>query len=300
MRRFFWVLLAGLVPALSQMPVARATEILHWDRLPLAVPLIVGEERVIFLDHEMRIGVPPSLTGHLRVQSAGGAIYLRANAPIEPTRLQLQDAATGALILIDIAARPGTQDHAPLEPVRIVVENTHSTHPDRHDGALIESDAAPSPTPPQTPTAVVLTRYAAQSLYAPLRTVEAVSGLSRVNLPHALNLDTLLPTLPVRATALAAWRLNDEWVTAIRLTNTTTQWLVPDPRAVQGDFTTAAFQHPDLGPAGDSSDTTVLYLVTQGHGLAESLLPAVSAIDASRNLSAPSIPASARKGTHEK
>ena len=36
--------------------------------------------------------------------------------------------------------------------------------------------------------------------------------------------------------------------------------------------------------AGTPSDTTVLYLVTRGHGLAESLLPALSPIDASVNL----------------
>ncbi|WP_153549501.1 DUF3438 family protein, partial [Pseudomonas aeruginosa] len=35
---------------------------------------------------------------------------------------------------------------------------------------------------------------------------------------------------------------------------------------------------------GTPSDTTVLYLVTRGHGLAESLLPALSPIDATANL----------------
>ena len=57
-----------------------------------------------------------------------------------------------------------------------------------------------------------------------------------------------------------------------------------DPRALQGNFVAATFQHPNLGPAGTASDTTVLYLVTRGHGLAESLLPALSPIDASVNL----------------
>jgi hypothetical protein len=47
----------------------------------------------------------------------------------------------------------------------------------------------------------------------------------------------------------------------------------------------ATFQHPNLGPAGTvPSDTTVVYLVTRGHGLAESLLPALSPIDATVNL----------------
>ena len=94
----------------------------------------------------------------------------------------------------------------------------------------------------------------------------------------------MLPTLPVHARALAAWRLEDQWVTAVRLTNTSARWLDLDPRALQGNFVAATFQHPNLGPAGTASDTTVLYLVTRGHGLAESLLPALSPIDATVNL----------------
>ena len=127
--------------------------------------------------------------------------------------------------------------------------------------------------------AVVLTRYAAQNLYAPLRTVEPVPGIMRVNLRRDLSLDTLLPTLPVHAEALAAWRLEDQWVTAVRLTHTGSGWIDLDPRALQGDFLTATFQHPTLGPRGTPEDTTVLYLVTRGRGLPQSLLPAVHRFD---------------------
>ena len=135
-----------------------------------------------------------------------------------------------------------------------------------------------------TPVAVVLTRYAAQNLYAPLRTVELVPGIGRVNLRRGLELSTLLPTLPVRAQALAAWRLEDQWVTAVKLTNTSARGLDLDPRALQGDFLAATFQHPNLAPAGHAADTTVVYLVTRGHGLAESLLPKLSPIDVTVNL----------------
>lgn len=271
-------------------PDSHAVEILRWERMPLAVPLLVGQERVVFVDRNVRVGVPATVGERLRVQSAGGAIYLRANEAIEPTRLQLQDADTGALILLDIAATPAKEGQAALEPVRIM----EAQAPDKHYGASSDvRDAADPPIvdrppgkPRETPVAVVLTRYAAQSLYAPLRTVESVNGIGRVNLRRDLVLDTLFPTLPIQPKALAAWRLEDQWVTAVRLTNTSTRWLDLDPRALQGDFVAATFQHPSLGPAGISSDTTVLYLVTRGHGLAESLLPALSPVDATLNLPA--------------
>ena len=263
------------------VPMAHAVEIMHWERLPLAVPLQVGEERIVFVDRNVRVGVPASVGDRLRVQSAGGAIYLRASEPIEPTRLQLQDADSGALILLDIAAEPAQDGEPPLEPVRIVEGNAT---PQRYGQAQAPGAAAPAPDQArsprrETPVAVVLTRYAAQNLYAPLRTVEPVPGIMRVNLRRDLSLDTLLPTLPVHAEALAAWRLEDQWVTAVRLTHTGSGWIDLDPRVLQGDFLTATFQHPTLGPRGTSEDTTVVYLVTRGRGLPQSLLPAVHRFD---------------------
>ncbi|HBY5676581.1 TPA: TIGR03749 family integrating conjugative element protein, partial [Klebsiella pneumoniae] len=139
----------------------------------------------------------------------------------------------------------------------------------------------------ETPVPVVLTRFAAQNLYAPLRTVEPLPGVMRVNLRRDLDLGTLMPTLPVRAVALASWRLEDQWVTAVRLTNNSSGWITLDPRILQGDFLTATFQHEALGPRGTPEDTTVLYLVTRGRGLAQSLLPAINRFDPAVHLPQP-------------
>ena len=261
---------------LLPIPLASAVEILRWERLPLAVPLQVGQERVVFIDRNVRVGLPASLQGKLRVQSAGGALYLLASESIAPSRLQLQDADDGTLILLDIAAEPAKARQPALEAVKIV----EAERPAPHDPT---EAPAPRPAPP-TPLPVALTRYAAQSLYAPLRTVEAVSGLGAVPLPGDLNLDSLLPELTLSYHALAAWRLEDLWVTAIRLRNRAPRWIELDPRQLQGDFVSATFQHPDLGPKGDATDTTVLYLVTRGRGLAGALLPAISPVDAALNL----------------
>lgn len=259
---------------------AFAEEVLRWERLPLSLPLIVGQERVIFLDHSVRAGAPAPLRERLRVQSAGGALYLRASAPFDATRLQLQDSNSGELILLDVHASTPVPGQPALEPVRIV-NGEHSPRSDR-DPALAtaarESTALPSSS--DTPIPVVLTRYAAQSLYAPLRTVEPVTGIVPVPLPRVRSFDSVLPALPVRATALAAWRLEDYWVTAVRLSNRSDRWLDLDPRALQGDFFAASFQHHTLGPHGGPTDTTVLYLVTRAHGLTESVPPALSAVDA--------------------
>jgi len=261
---------------LLPIPLANAVEILRWERLPLAVPLQVGQERVVFIDRNVRVGLPASLQGKLRVQSAGGALYLLASESIAPSRLQLQDADDGTLILLDIAAEPAKAGQPALEAVKIVEAERPAPR------EMVEA-SAPRPAPP-TPLPVALTRYAAQSLYAPLRTVEAVSGLGGVPLRGDLNLDSLLPELTLSYQALAAWRLEDLWVTAIRLRNRAPRWIELDPRQLQGDFVSATFQHPDLGPKGDATNTTVLYLVTRGRGLAGALLPTISPVDAALNL----------------
>ena len=271
--------------AMLAMPIAQAVEILRWERLPLAVPLVVGQERILFVDRNIRVGVPASVGNHLRVQSAAGAIYLLASEPIEPTRLHLQDADTGTVMLLDIAAEPAQDGQPPLEPVRIVEAASPAARTEAGD------DSAATPPPMrETPQPVVLTRYAAQNLYAPLRTVESVPGVTRATLRRELPLDTLLPTLPVQAHALAAWRLDNLWVSAVRLRNSSAHWLDLDPRALQGHFLTATFQHSTLGPSGTPDDTTVVYLVTRGHGLAQALLPAIAPVDASINLPAPKAP----------
>ncbi|MDD1148823.1 TIGR03749 family integrating conjugative element protein [Pseudomonas sp. TNT2022 ID357] len=268
----------------------QALEILRWERLPLAVPLLVDQERVVFIDRNVRVGVPPSISDKLRVQSAGGAVYLRASAPIKPTRLQLQDADTGTLILLDIAAEAAEPGQAFLEPVRIVEAEGPTP---RYRGSPADEDTdetglAADLTPHETPVPVVLTRYAAQSLYAPLRTLEPVPGITQVNLRRSQPLDTLLPTLPIKAVGLSAWRLGNLWVTAARLKNTSVRWQELDPRALQGNFVTATFQHAALGPAGTPEDTTVVYLVTHSGGLDKALLPAISQIDATLTLPAAS------------
>lgn len=274
---------------------ASALEVLRWERLPLTVPLQVGQERVIFVERNVRVGVPAVVGDRLRVQSAAGTVYLLAKEPIEPTRLQLQDAVTGELILLDIAAQDAPPGHPKLEDIRVieVLQRKHQTP----SSAPEQSSLSKEPIQ-RTPVAVLLTRYAAQNLYAPLRTVEPLLGVRRVNVATDLSLDLLIPSLPVSTKVLAAWRLEDLWVTAVRLSNQTTLTLDLDPRQLLGDFVTAAFQHTYLGPRGSSLDTSVVYITTRGHGLAQSLLPTISPADAALNL--PTDKAAVQEAIHEK
>ena len=270
--------------------VAHAVEIMQWERLPLAVPLHVDQERIIFIDQNVRVGVPRALADSLRIQSAGGALYLRALAPIALTRLQLQDVRTGEIILIDVTASTA-EDQLPLEPVKIVkaipAPSRYGDDSTTSNQAVESSDDEHEQTPSshqQTPLPVVLTRYAAQNLYAPLRTVEPLPGVAQINIHRELDLNHLLPMQPVIPSLLGAWQLDDHYVTAVELRNTSSDSLNLDPRALQADLVSATFQHPNLGPSGLATDTTVAYLVTRGKSLAQAMTTAISRIDTSPNM----------------
>ncbi|MCR8663067.1 TIGR03749 family integrating conjugative element protein [Pseudomonas sp. 21TX0197] len=251
----------GLTIALMLWGAAvQAVELMRWERLPLAVPLVINQERVVFIDEDVRVGLPSTLAGKLRVQSTGGTLYLRASEAIAPTRLQLQSVATGEIILLDIAATPGDQ---PLEPVRIIKNAPVQA---------TETESSTAPVSERTPIPVALTRYAAQSLYAPLRTVESLPGVRRVPLKLRSELPTLLPTENVSSTPIAAWQLGDYWVTAVKLHNRGSDTVQLDPRLLQAKLFAATFQHAFLGPGGSPEDTTVAYLVTRGAGLEHAVL----------------------------
>ncbi|EBT6591587.1 TIGR03749 family integrating conjugative element protein [Salmonella enterica] len=252
--------LRPLLILLFALPL-HAVELVKWERIPLPVALNIGQERIVFVDRNVRVGYPAALEGKLRIQSSNGTLYLLASQPFAATRLQLQDTENGELILLDVSA---SKSELIREPMRIVREEKKTP------------DAKPDTTPeplPSTPLPVALTRYAAQMLYAPLRTVEPLPGVQPEGVRLAKTLTTLLPALPVNAMPIGGWRLAPYHLAAIRLQNKSATRLELDPRQLQGQFYAASFQHRWLGPAGSAEDTTVLYLITRNYRPEQAILP---------------------------
>lgn len=250
-----------------------ATELMQWDRIPLPVTLHTGHERVLFINKNVRVGYPAELNGKLSVQSSGGTVYLKAKEPFSAARLQLRDVDSGELILLDIDATEGDV----LEPVELRYDDAvysnneqYAGNPGDPDDDTGDGTGIPAPA---TPVPVVLTRYAAQMLYAPLRAVAPVAGIREVAPRLPPDITTLLPTEPVSASPLNAWQLGDDTVTAIKLQNRSQRRIDLDPRALLGTFHAATFQHGWLGPKGTPEDTTVVYLVTRKTRADRAILP---------------------------
>lgn len=205
---------------------AQAVELVKWERIPLPVALHVGQERIVFVNRNVRVGFPPELKGKLRVQSTGGAVYLQPGEQFARTRLVLQDVENGEMILLDISADEGKNV---LEPVSLVYQGEVSSSTGNSDVAATDSKAPtasegqstskPKEKKSTTPLPVALTRYAAQSLYAPSRTIEPLLGVHSISLALPDKLTSLLPSESVEIKPLAAWGLQGYSVVALTLRN---------------------------------------------------------------------------------
>ncbi|MBC8947045.1 TIGR03749 family integrating conjugative element protein [Xenorhabdus indica] len=254
-----------LVTSLMMSTTASAVELVKWERIPLPVHLNVGEERIIFVEKNVRVGFPPELNGKLRIQSTGGTVYLKAEGVFPTTRLQLQDVQNGEIILLDVTAKSNKET---LEPMRLVYSGDVTQQRSSKDNNQSLNNNAQGKKKQKAsynaPLPVLLTRYAAQNLYAPLRTVETVPGIHSIPLPLPKRITTLYPSARIQVMPLAGWRANGVTVVALKLTNLTTEKVVLDPRMLQGHFLTATFQHQWVGPTSTPEDTTTLYLVMKG------------------------------------
>lgn len=230
---------------------ANAVELIKWTRSPIKLSINQDDERMIIVDKNVSVGVPDYLHDKLRIQSLGGVLYLKSSTPFEETRLMLKDLETNEIILIDLVGKKPAKTK--LETVKIVFNEEQQS-----------SDVSDVKFDSKVPVPVQLTRYAAQNFYAPMRAIENVPGIKQiaVSLPKSLTL--LVPSLPVSANPLAVFRLNGYEVVAIKLQNLSDQLIKLDPRLLNGNFYSATFQHNHLGAQGQSSDTTMLYIVTKG------------------------------------
>ncbi|MGP0172679.1 TIGR03749 family integrating conjugative element protein [Pseudomonas sp. NCHU5208] len=267
------LLTLAVIGLCTSASIAHAVEVFKWNRVPLPIQLSVGHERIVFIDRNVSVGAPRSLTGKLRIQSVAGAVYLLANEAFPPSRLQLRDDESGEIILLDIAT---TDNAGQLEPAKVVTGDRVSTDAQGDSTGQASKEPAVEASPARTPAPVALTRYAAQMMYAPLRTVEALPHVQQVPVRLTGHIQTLAPTLDIDAVALGAWSLGSFTVTAVRLVNRRHERLQLDPRHLQGDLYAATFQHNDLGPAGTPADTTTVYVVTRDKSLELALPPAPS------------------------
>ncbi len=239
---------------LSSSPVFSQIENLQrieWKKVPIRVNLTVGKERLVHFPGSVSLGIPESITPFLRSQSINGTVYLLAHQPFETTRVVIRSNNSGPIYLLDISAKVSGNDTVPLQ---III-------PKQHSGIESDNSAKNPAIISSTPSYVALTRFVAQQLYAPKRLLKNVAGIVRISVSGEAV--PLVRGGVVDAQPVAAWRAGSLYVTAVKLSNSSSKEAVTlDPRHLRGNWLTATFQHNRLLPAGDDADTTVVYLVS--------------------------------------
>ncbi|MDH3000197.1 hypothetical protein A1D23_08380 [Chelonobacter oris] len=117
-------LLTALSLSLSAGLVSQSVSadiLMKWERKPIPIALKPEQERIVFVDKNVKVGYPAELDGKLRIQSTGGAVYFKALTAFPTTRLQLRDVTNGELILLDVSANTGVSN--PQEPIRFVYDS---------------------------------------------------------------------------------------------------------------------------------------------------------------------------------
>ena len=248
-----WIALLGCcLPLLSVAQDDAATNALEriiWNKTPIAIPLVVGEERLVHFPDSVRIGLPQSLTALLRSQSINGTLYLLAREPFDTTRIIVRSETEGPLYVLDVSAEFAEPDSPKPPDVQILLESESPT------------DAAESLSKNTLSWGyAALTRYAAQQLYAPTRLIPHQTGV--VAVPVSTEPVELVYGARIEAVPVAAWKAGSRYVTAVKLTNRTPRPVVLDPRELRGAWLAATFQHNRLLPAGSEADTTAVYLIS--------------------------------------
>lgn len=253
-----------LVSSMAFADPIPAAERIVWDKRPIAVHIQRDQERIIHFPSDVRYWLPYSLQRKVSVVSANGVLYIRAAESFPVTRIRVQSLVDQAIYLLDVTANDAKSVSDEL--------------------VIMKPDAVTNQAKDQTLNSqkrnrqsddwrVRLTRYAAQQLYAPERLLRGDSQIKRI----PIDVEQSIPLMRghrINALPIAAWQGGGYTVTAVKLRNNTQQKqllvfttsqktdAINLGNAIRGHWLTASTQHGFLGAAGDETDTTTLYLVS--------------------------------------
>jgi integrating conjugative element protein (TIGR03749 family) len=225
-----------------------------YRRAPVRIELPVGRERIVTFPSTVALRTPEGFDALVRSQIIERSAYVTALAPFAGLRVVAEDLETGRQIPVDLMA-PDVQASAPLRPIDVIVPGLPSD-----SGAADGAAPAEGRSEAATLDMVALTRYAAQSLYAPRRLVPATAGVRPLPVA-ALPVEGLYRGGRIQMTPIGAWRSGSLYLTAVRATNRSERAQDLDLQELRGHWLAATAQHTRLLGVGSDSDTTTLYLV---------------------------------------
>lgn len=224
-------------------------ERLEFKRRPLRITL-GSAERLVTFPHPVAISLPAGAEASIEMQIIGRTAYFSMLAPRSaPVRVLAEDLVTGQTIPLDLLGAEGMDGLSPEVEVHYEAE-----------ARAEQPQGEPSDEPSPVLDLVQLTRYAAQTVYAPRRLKPAADGVSTIPM-DSKNIEGLFRGARTRGRPLGQWRSGDLYVTAVQVVNLEKRAVLLDLEQVRGQWIAATLQHHHLQPAGADLDNTTLYLV---------------------------------------
>jgi len=251
---------SGIPPGLGYdgmaMPVSApaGTERVEFRRTPIRVELPLNAERLVTLPGVVALRTPQGFDTVVRSQIIEGTAYLTALSNFGSLRVIAEDVDTGRQIPLDLVS----VQSPPAAPLEVIVPGAARA---QVSGAGEPGEAAATRSPEAAPLDMVaLTRYAAQTLYAPRRLMPGTPGVRQVSVPTT-PVEGLYRGWRIETTPIGSWRSGQLYVTAVRFVNRGTQPVDLDMNEIRGHWLAATAQHSRLLPGDNDWNTTAVYLV---------------------------------------
>lgn len=261
-KTFLLTVAVMLLLFLCRQSFATAPERVVWDKHPIAVDLSVGEERLVHFTHEVRYWLPEYLSTALSVIAVNGVLYVTALREFDATRIRVQSLDNQTMYLLDVSA--SAEQVAATELIIMEPETT------------LNKAKTNDSIKPVFDWFIRLSRFAAQSLYAPERLLPSASDIYQMRLTEPKTIP-LIRGGHIRATPLKSWRGGGYYLTAVKIQNQSQQQISiilqgihqkRDQRSLilsqdlRGDWLAVTPQHTTLGTA-HPEDTSTLYLLSK-------------------------------------
>lgn len=247
-----------------------------WENRPLAVALPVGKEVRWIFPQDVTVQIPDEMTPKIKTLVPDAhTVYITATEKFSTARVLATGNKDGKVYILDVSAAannlledmrledpallPAANDSNLTKPTSRLID---TELPDQQDGTAQES---PDDKPLNDPPEIVLTRFAMQTLYAPSRLIPSSERISRAGnptMPKAFPLMQSTQGERFSFEAVGAWQGFGHYVTAVLVVNQSPLRVLVDLTKVRGNFTHVTAQHHYIGPKGDLTDRTTLYLIS--------------------------------------
>ncbi len=262
-------LLIVLITLLSLSSVNAELRLLSFPGETIKLMLDVDQEVQLNFEKPLSsIGIPTDIKNNIKTQLIDSRIWIKATKAFKPTRV-LVKSLKGEISVFSLSATPN-QQKAQEYPIKYnIVSERRQAYKSSSSGSSSSSNNKKN-TNTATKTGenyIALTRFVAQSFYAPKRLIKKIDVVRvPINTKQLITLFACSKNLAcngnVSASPLASWKSSHYYISAVLLKNTTRQQIVLDPRDLLGEWKSATFHFNRLGRAGSPTDTTVGYLIS--------------------------------------